>query len=533
MSFRLRTLAFSTFFISFSAVALNVGELDLNFSNDNDTPGYVLDGTFDRDAWGKAVTVDRENRTYVVTTYETASTPPKYKIKVSRFKDDGTLDSSFGIQGEVILPTDYDFNFTGNVRIMLHDSSTTTGGPLKTYAYVAFSYDTGTNSDSDIAILVLDADSGLVTDFTTFGFDKGNPGTNNDYLADMDIMAYVDNGTWWNFVYIAAEVQRSPTAGQLDTDFGVAKLYFLGGQHNTANPNSFGTNGQKLCWFDQASNSGGTQDKPVAIKILNPGIGESTGTEQVLVGGSAFEGNGAFNDGWNLAFCYFDSTGYLVQQWSTQTTTPSVDSREVLADISVLHDSFENTWELIALSTEPESVGSENQDVVLRKYYAATSAGTTNWYEDTNFGGTTGANGNGRVVLNFIRPLSTESMNDEAVAMIKTSSLAGDLYVAANSSWRVNGLKKSLITVIKLDRNGDFKTDFGYNDLLSGGQTGYIYQTFNPFNDEVTDIAFNNYPTKNHGENVVITGSNRNDGQNATYSLTAHLAGDLIFQAEF
>ena len=529
MSFRLRALAFSIFFISFSAAALDVGELDVNFSNDNDTPGYVLDGTFDRDAWGKAVTVDKENRTYVVTTYETTSTPPKYKIKVSRFKDDGTLDSTFGIQGEVILPTDYDFNFTGNVRIMLQDSSTnTTGGPLKTYAYVAFSYETGTNSDSDIAILVLDADSGLITDFTTFGFDKGNPGTNNDYLADMDIISYVDVDTWWNFVYIAAEVQRSPTAGQLDTDFGVAKLYFLGGQHNTANPNSFGTNGQKLCWFDQASNSGGTQDKPVAIKILNPGIGESTGSEQVLVGGSAFEGNGAFNDGWNLAFCYFDSTGYLIQKWSTQTTTPSVDSREVLADMVLRHDSADDTWELITLSTEPESVGSENQDVVLRKYFPSTTVGTTNWFEDTNFGT------NGRVVKNFIRPLSTESMNDVGVALISEWYQWADLYVVANSSWRVNGLKKSLITVMEVDPvTGDFKTDFGYKDLLSGGQTGYIYQTFNPFNDEVADIAFNSNPNKNHGENVIITGSSRNDGQNATYSLTAHLAGDLIFRDKF
>jgi len=531
MPFRYLPFVLFSLFIALPSFALDVGELDVNFSNDNDTPGYVLDGIFDRDAWGKAVIVDKENRTYVATVFETASSPPDNKLKVSRYLDDGTLDSTFGVQGEVILPTAYDF--TGNVKMARATSSTSITGPLHSYLYVAFSYDTGTTSDSDIAILVLDLDAGgLITDLTVMGFDRGNSGTNNDYLADIDVMSYNDNGTWWNFLYVAAEVQRSPTAGQLDTDFGVAKMYFLGGQHNTTNTNNFGTNGQKLCWFDQASNSGGTQDKPVAITILNPGIGETT--EQVIVGGSAFEGNGAFNDGWNLAFCYFDSFGTTLQQWSTQTTTPSVDSREVLADMAIyLHDNGtpSPTPELVALSIEPESVGSENQDVVLRKYYPSIDAisGTVTWNEDTAFGT------NGRVVKDFIRPFSTESMNDVAAALTFESSGSRMAYVAANSSWRVNGLKKSLISLMKIDvSTGNFTTDFGYRDTLTPGwQTGYIYQTFNPFNDEVADIAFNPNPSANHGENVIFTGSSRNDGQNATYSLLAHAAGDLIFQDDF
>jgi hypothetical protein len=502
--------------------AIDVGELDTNFSDDNDSPGYLFEGAFDLEYEAKAVLLDEKNYAYVASIFQTNGTIPANRLMIAKYTDKGDLDTSFGVQGKVILPTDYEF--TGAMKMMW-------GGWNTPYLYIGFSYNTNTSSDSDIAILTLDPASGLALDFNVFGFDKGGAGHNNDYFADFDLYDYNDNGTHWDIVFVAATVELSPSGSLVDTDFGVAQRYYQGGvyQNNVTGGTPFGTNGKETCFFDQAAS--GSEDKAVAI-ALTPDLPDGG----LVVGGSAFEGNGAFNDGWNLAFCYFTETGYLMDKWSTYSSTPSVDSREQLADMTLLRYTAGTTinYQLVALSREPEAVGSENMNVVLRKYLPfvtvfPSGSTTVNWEIDTGFGN------NGRTEKDFIRPLSNESMNDEGVRLITENGAIGPLYVAANSSWRVNGLKKTLITLMKInDTTGNLMNDFGYKDILNGGQTGYIYHTFNPFHDFVADLAFlPDYKTRyRHGENLVFVGSSRNDGQNATYSFLAHTAGDLIFKSD-
>ena len=104
-----------------------------------------------------------------------------------------------------------------------------------------------------------------------------------------------------------AEVERT---GSEDTDFGVLMLNTEPSNGTLSIDTNFDSDGKNLCFFDQ-NNPAGSRDKAEAL------VWDAV-NNTVIIGGSAFEGDGVEGDGWNMAFCEFNLSGALLRKWSTQ-----------------------------------------------------------------------------------------------------------------------------------------------------------------------------------------------------------------------
>ncbi len=114
-----------------------------------------------------------------------------------------------------------------------------------------------------------------------------------------------------------------------DTDFAIAMVEQTTPGGALSLDTSWGGGGTSLCWFDLGGTAG-KQDAAAAVAVEPGGA--------ILVGGTAFVGDGIGLDGTDFGLCRFSPVGGLQEKWHSASGGIVLDSREALGDLLVLAD---------------------------------------------------------------------------------------------------------------------------------------------------------------------------------------------------
>ena len=396
------------------------GDLDKTFA----TKGLYVEGTSfpQQEFLGLATAVDSQGRILVLHAIEVTN---DYGVGVYRLLTDGTKDNTYT-------------TIASQVDKFLIDGKFSIAVDANDGVFFAYSNYTCTAPDTDCQqdVFVRHFDNtGALTGSQTIAFDLGST-----YLRQNDIFAdlvYIPNiyGYSTEMIAIAATVDYSNVN---DTDFGVA-LMDVANDGSISMRTTFSDDGKRTCAFDQdINNSGVGIDQAVKIIV------ERFAPLQMIIGGNAFEGNGANNNGWNLAFCEVGVVGNINQSWSTNTLPDTLNNVELLQDM--YYSSYENDVERLIVGAK-FSTGNDN-DFYLGEYLSSS------WVFDTNFGT------NGWASIGFSE-LFIGDTNDEIQSIIFKPNKS--LAVAGNMSWTDNGANFSKAALARFDQFGQLMTNWGDN----------------------------------------------------------------------
>jgi hypothetical protein len=343
----------------FSGLAwgVDLGALDTSFAADGQTDGYVLDHEPGFNRYGAAVVVDSQQRIYVAGTFDYDFAGQTEKgARVERWLPNGQRDTSFAGNGvvELVLPPAPGNQFNYGLAVDPADG-----------VFVGYSRlfcVTSNNCQSQLYVYHINA-SGATVGNQQVSFDLGA----TDDRKDDDFADFVYEPLI-NKLAIAATVERS---GAQDTDMGIAVLNVDPVSGALSIDNGFDADGKNQCWFDQADPAG-SEDRAAAV-IYHPL------NQTFVVGGSAFEGNGLQNDGWNMAFCEFSLSGTLLRQWSTQSTQVVLESQEFVADMAYSFDFIRGSGLLVAGTVN----GAGGMDYAVTRYQQDQA---DQWNTDTGYG---------------------------------------------------------------------------------------------------------------------------------------------------
>ena len=218
------------------------GALDTQF-NRTGTATAFFDLGGGKNDFGRATAVDSSGRTLVAGSAQRSNTGD-FDFAVTRFRADGSLDTSFGSGGKRTIPFDLGGGNTDIATAIAIDSS----GRIILAGRVSRS----NNGDSDFGVTRLTSSGNLDTTFgsggkRTVAFDLG--GSNYDEAASV----VIDSA---GRIVVAGSVQRSNTG---DYDFGVTRLTTSGNLDTM-----FGSGGKRTIPFDLG---GGKSDRAAGVAI--------------------------------------------------------------------------------------------------------------------------------------------------------------------------------------------------------------------------------------------------------------------------
>lgn len=198
-------------FDNFSMIRINHdGTVDTTFGNN----GWVITEFGDSSSYSFVTTVNADGR--IVLGGMLLGFDNKYKYAAAAYNSDGSLDTSFGTDGKVILNVGNDNDF-GIRLIQLEDGKILFGG----HSYY------GTNPlRYELAVARLNSDGSMDTSYGNNGVFKSRFVTNGEsYLADMVLQAdgkLVLTGPANESGTYTFGITRATADGQLDTTFGDA-----------------------------------------------------------------------------------------------------------------------------------------------------------------------------------------------------------------------------------------------------------------------------------------------------------------------
>lgn len=474
--------------VSCFTYAISLGSLDTSFS----TNGWDRTGITNFDREGESIARDSMGRILVSGEENFDNNGQTDRtILVQRYLADGTLDASFNLH-DISNLTPEPYSLSG---IEADDN----GGFFLAYSYyncepINFCLDT---------IVYHFNDSGTILGVQNIAFDLGMVGAQNDSFADLIYIPAKDR------LAVAITVDRVRNSPIYDKDFGLA-IINVNSDGSLNIDTSFDSDGKATCAFNQDINN--QTDEDWASGLIFNSL-ENT----IIVGGIAYEGNGALNEGFNQAFCEFlledangQTAGALVEQWSTQplADNPFSDDKESVSDMKLYNGSLFVAGELTGVSS--------SKDFALIKY----SFNGGDWIIDTNFG----PNGTGWTTVNFV--LSDSTLNDVDATDLVNSLIVepedGSLLLGGTSIWNDNGLNKNTISLARFSSGGYLDTNWGINH--SG--TSLINLDGSTFLDDLYGMVFDHI-----NESIYIVGTSYIP--NGFKRFVAKIHNDQIFGSGF
>ncbi len=482
---------FLSLMVTTDMYAISLGSLDQSFSNDGTTDGWDIQGSTELglEYYGGDVIVDSQGRILVAGTfeYELSSGIEAKAAQILRYLPNGQIDSAFGSNGQVLMaipPAPID-------QLSYELALDAADGVFVGYSRLFCPTSNDAECHSDIRVNHINV-SGVTIDAMTIAFDVGSSfQRQDDIFADL---IYIDS---LNKVVIAAEIERT---GSEDTDFGILMLNNDPVSGALSIDTSFDADGKNLCFFDQ-NNAAGSRDKAEAL------VWDSV-NNTVIVGGSAFEGDGVAGDGWNMAFCEFNLSGMLLRKWSTQVSGVVLDSREFLSDMAFTFDD-NGTQQLLVAGSLP---GPGGLDFAVTRYNRNISG---EMMMDSSFG----PNATGWSSVGFSY-LTVGETNDTA-AEIYIENDGSILLAGSIGNPNQNGVFKSAVAMALFKKTGDLDTTWGI------GRSGKAVHTFNAISFWDNAIGVTENPQT---EEIYITGFSYNGNFNM---LLANFHNDRIFADNF
>ncbi len=410
------------FIVSFSINAQVIGNLDPSYGNQ----GLVIEHSINNSTIHLASVLDSQGRLLVLKARSSGSV---YDLWVYRYLANGVEDMSYSPLVSEIDAFLIDGNFTLAV-----DSSDGVFLGYSNYTCVAVN----TECQQDIFIKHYN-NTGLLVGSQTIAFDFGSTYLRqNDIFADL-VFIPDDFGNTGK-LSVAATVDFSSV---FDTDFGVAMLN-VAPDGSLSYRTTFAGAGKTTCAFDQdIGHSGIGIDKAKAIVL------EYGNPIEIIIGGSAFEGNGVNNDGWNLAFCKLNVLGDLVQSWSTQPLPDTLNDVEILQDMYYSNPTTDVARLLVAAKF---STGTDN-DFVVGFYHMPASQ----WIFDTTFGT------NGWATIGFNQLFIGDTNDIIQSITVEPGQPDISISVVGNIQWQDNGIDYSKIAMARFDQWGVPMSNWGVN----------------------------------------------------------------------
>jgi len=437
--------------VSNLASALKLGSLDESFSQDGTSDGWALydeqDTDPNHDLKMTDVLVDSQGRILVAVSdnYDSGNSV-LYGAQLLRYLPNGTLDTSFSGDGSVIIPFQSNAENSRHIKMALNSSD----GVIIAYSYV-------TNSSSGMDVVVLHYDNtGVKIDEQRLGFDLGaSAGRKDDNFKDLIYISSLSK------VAIVAEVELT-TVG--DTDFGIALLDMNQATGELSLDTGFSADGLTTCYFDQHINNTTDTDKPSAITF-------EENSQTLIVGGSAYEGDGTTGNGWNMAFCEFDLQGTELRKWSTQG---GLTEFEQVSDIQYGVDES-NLPSLYVAGTVDGAGG--NTDMYIARYQRVVF--TSEWVLDLNFGNNNGFNTVGLTML----------------IVGDTDDEAAELYIEKDGSLLLSGTgfgtssAFGMTSLVKFDQEGKIYKSWGIGEGIANNiihRSPDVYDFVNAMTEDPT-----------------------------------------------
>ena len=462
--------------LTFSINAQVTGELDTTYG----TQGLVVRHLINSSTTNLASVLDSQDRLVVLQGLQSGN---DYFLLIYRYLANGNEDNTY-----TPLASDLDeFLIDGNFSL---DVDASDGVFLGYSNYTC----TAPNTDCQQDIFVKHYDNtGLLIGSQVVAFDFGNTYLRqNDKFADL---VYIPGESGQGMLAIAATVDYNNV---FDTDFGVV-LMNVAFDGSLSMRTTFSGDGKATCAFDQDighSGVGVDEAKAIVVELGNP--------LEMIIGGSAFEGNGSNNDGWNLAFCKLDVFGNNVQSWST---LPLIDT---FNDVEILQDMYYSSNGVDKLIVAANFSNGSNNDFNIGRYLIPSGS---QWVFDNSFAGNSGWASVG------FNELFIGDTNDN----IETITVDSDKNITAvgNMLWQDNGIDYSKVALAQFDQFGILKADWAVN-----GTKVYDFSTNNKtqVNDMVYDI---------NNKEFYLVGYYPNGNVNDAYTANISNKADLLFLNDF
>ncbi|MGV6852738.1 MAG: hypothetical protein ACWA5R_11265 [bacterium] len=401
--------------LSFCLAAQAAGDLDASFG----TQGLVISHYPTQSVRNLASILDSQGRLLTVQGIHSGSV---YNLFVHRYLANGTEDNSY-----IPLASQVDeFLIDGKFSLAVDDSDG---------VFLGFSNYTcsASNTDCQQDVFIKHYDNmGSQVGVLQIAYDFGST-----YLRQNDVFAGMVFNAFRNVLAVASTVEYSSV---FDTDFGVA-LIDVAADGSLALRPTFASSGLATCAFDQdMGHTGIGVDQAVGI------FAETESPFHIVVGGNAFEGNGANNDGWNLAFCKLDVLGAEVSSWSTQNNINTLNDVEIMQDMKYVSNSGVDK---IIIAAQLSATG--NNDFYATRYLK--TAGDS-WIFDTAFGT------NGWAAVGFSE-LFIGNTNDVAQSVVDAGN--NNVIVSGLKQWQDNGFSYSKLAMARFDQFGQIISNWANN----------------------------------------------------------------------
>ncbi len=444
-------LTLSFLLLSNLANAIKLGSLDTSFSQDGNTDGWALYNELDTDPNHDLkftdVLVDSQGRIIVAVSnnYDVGNNIV-YGAEILRYLPNGSLDTSFGFNGSIILP--YESN-SENSRHIKMDLNSIDG------IIIAYSYNPNSDSGMNIVLHQYNSSGTKLSEFR-FGFDFGTtPSRRDDNLKDLIYIHSLSK------VAIVAEIDRS-TVG--DTDFGIALLDMNQATGGFTLDSNFSGDGKDACFFDQDINNTTDIDTPSAITY-------DKDRQTLIVGGSTFEGSGTTGNGWNMAFCEFNLQGDELRKWST--LGGNIEFEQV-TDVQYGVDESNIPSLYVAATVDGPN---NNTDLYIARYQR--NVFTSDWGLDLGFG-----NGNGFNTVG-LSMLIIGDTDDETSELFLESD--GSILLSGNGFSTSSGF--SMTSLVKFTQEGEVYISWGIGEGIANNiihQSPQIFDFVNAVAEDPT-----------------------------------------------
>ena len=482
--------------ISTNCFAINLGSLDTTFSNDGVTDGWERTGANGYATGGTSIVVDSQGRALIAgSEFFDNSGLNDIRVFVERYLPSGVIDPTFNSQSISVFLNRPDLLGLIHIQIVLDENDG---------FFLGYSYDNCAGSNCNDTIIYHFNDTGSILGVRNIAFDLGpDVNSKNDKFSEMVYIPTLDKLV----VALSVDTLAMP---YYDVDFGVAVLNVATDGSLTLDTN-FNADGLNTCAFNQDPNFTNEVDTASAI-VFN------SQQNTVIVAGEAFEGNGAFSSGFNMAFCEFrltdivgEPSGTLIEQWSTEPLPNSIfgDDQEYLRDVL-----FNNDGDLIVAGMLTSA--SDTNDFALVKYHFD----GMDWIIENSFG----PNGTGWTTATFTlldSNFNSVDTNDTVYKLIYESE-DGGLLIGGSSSWDDGADSYSAGSFVRFTKNGILDTNWGQN---KSGKSLVILDSITK-RDGFLDIA-----EKGVGESIFATGASKDGSDDKR--IIAKFHNDLIYGGNF
>lgn len=475
--------------VSFSVIAEVNGDLDKSFGSDPDQDdhwfGWVGFNSSGRESYKYNSVLDSQGRVITLGVYRPAGSNNDFQIELDRYSATGEIDITFigeaGIIDKSLINEDY---------VMGIELDENDGVFL---AYTILTCQAGnTSCQQDIRIAHYDNTGAETASSRVISFDIGSM-----FLRQDDVFSDLVYIKELKKLVIVAEVEQNSIN---DTDFGIAVMDVnINGAFIFSD---FSFDALETCFFDQ-DGSGGSVDKAISV-VYHPDP-----PYKVIVGGSAFEGNGSNSDGWNLAFCEYDvnGSGALLNKWSSITFEDVLDDRELLQDMVFLP--LAATPTLMVTAQVPNG---NDMDFALLKYEWDTLG--NNWKLDNSYGPNEIGQRLGISTIGF-NQLFIGDTNDISKQIVVESD--GSVIVVGNSIWTDNAIQHSQIKLVKFNQVGLIDA--------SWGNLGQVSHQLSSINDQVNAMI-----KDESKKELYMVGSHIIDGNKGDFLANILNNPDVIFK---